>query len=84
MGAMLKMMQRMLGKEAQGEGQEPAKKPGDQAGQGGTGDTDQQNQNITGDHIEKGQKRTVPKTAGTAGQNLPAEFQKALEAYNKK
>jgi len=84
MGAMLQMMERMLGKDGQGQGKEPGQKNGDQAGQGGTGDTNQENENITGDPNDATQKRTVPKTAGSTGQNLPAEFQKALEAYNQK
>ena len=81
--AMMDMMERMMGKEeGEGEGKE-GKKPGDKPGQGQTGNSDEantQNGGNTGGNVEE---RTVPKSAGTAGKALPAEFQKALEAYNR-
>ncbi len=81
--AMMDMMERMMGKkEGEGEGKE-GKKPGDQAGQGQNGESDEANtqgSGTTGGNVEE---RKVPKAAGTAGKALPAEFQKALDAYNR-
>jgi len=81
--AMMDMMERMMGKkEGEGEGKKD-KKPGDQAGQGQNGESDEANTQgggTTGGNVEE---RTVPKATGTAGKSLPAEFQKALDAYNR-
>ena len=83
-GAMMDMMERMMGKEPGQAGQ----KPGDQqAEQGGTankyGESDTPNENITGAVEDKNELRRVPKAAGTAGKSLPEEFGKALDAYNR-
>jgi hypothetical protein len=89
--AMMEMMERMMGKkEGEGEGEGEAKgkkekgdKPGDQAGQGQTGDSDTANNANTGNAGGKTEERTVPKAAGSAGKSLPREFQQALDAYNR-
>jgi hypothetical protein len=86
-GAMMDMMERMMGKkegEGEGEGKEgKGDKPGDQAGQGQTGDSDSANDADGGASGGKIEERTVPKAAGTAGRSLPREFQDALDAYNR-
>jgi hypothetical protein len=84
-GAMMDMMERMMGKkEGEGKGKEgKGKKPGDQAGQGQTGDSDSANEANGGNAGGKSEERTVPKAAGTAGKSLPREFQQALDAYNR-
>lgn len=86
-GAMMDMMERMMGKkegEGEGKGKEgKGEKPGDQAGQGQTGGSDSANDADGGNAGEKSEERTVPKAAGNAGKSLPREFQKALDAYNR-
>ena len=79
-GAMLDMMERMMGKSP---GSEPGQEPGDQAGEGMTGDSDAANNNTEGTVRGPSETRRVPKGSGTAGTDLPQEFQKALDAYNK-
>ncbi|MBG7609007.1 MAG: hypothetical protein IZT59_13420 [Verrucomicrobia bacterium] len=82
--AMMDMMERMMGKkEGEGEGEGKGKKPGDKAGQGQTGESDEANTPNGGNAGGNVEERTVPKAAGTAGKSLPSEFQKALEAYNR-
>jgi hypothetical protein len=80
MGAMLQMMQEMMGK-----GEKPGQKPGkgDKGGEGQKGDSDSPNEANNG--VGKGEKseRRIPKAAGSPGSSLPPEFQKALDAYNK-
>ena len=85
-GAMMDMMERMMGKKPEGEGQGKDKKgdkPGDQGGQGQTGLSDNGNTPVDGNSTGKDETRRVPKAAGSAGQALPEEFQKALDAYNR-
>ena len=85
-GAMMDMMERMMGKkEGEGQGKREGKgeKPGDQAGQGQTGESDAANEANGGNSGGKQEERTVPKAAGTAGKSLPREFQEALDAYNR-
>lgn len=84
--AMMDMMERMMGKkegEGEAKGKGKGKKPGDQAGQGQTGDSDSANDADSGNAGGKTEERTVPKAAGTAGKSLPREFQQALDAYNR-
>lgn len=81
--AMMDMMERMMGKkEGEGEGKK-GEKPGNKAGQGQTGDSDEANSADGGNTGGEAEERTVPKAGGTAGKALPAEFQKALDAYNR-
>lgn len=84
-GAMMDMMERMMGKEP---GQQPSMKPGEPGGdqpgiglKGGASDT--ANDQVNGAADEKFEARRVPKAAGTAGKSLPAEFQQALDAFNR-
>jgi len=82
-GAMMDMMERMMGKEPgqQGGKGEPG---GDQGGPSNKfGESDTPNENITGETQEKFEVRKVPKAGGTAGRALPEEFRKALDAYNR-
>lgn len=84
-GAMLEMMQEMMGqgKPADKPGQQPGQGEGNQGGEGKTGDSDSANSANAGTTGGKQEERRVPKASGTAGQNLPAEFQQALDAYNR-
>ena len=83
--AMMDMMERMMGKkEGEGQGQQDkGGKPGDKAGQGQSGESDEENSDNAGAGKGKVEERTVPKAAGTAGKGLPQEFQGALDAYNR-
>lgn len=75
--AMMDMLGRMMGKE-------PGGKPSDKGdGEGMTGDSDADNENITGAAEGRVEERRVPKGAGVAGGGLPREFQDALKAYNR-
>lgn len=84
--AMMDMMERMMGKKAEGDKHGNGKgggEPGDQGGQGATGLSDAANGNVTGDGSEKTETRRVPKASGNAGHAMPEEFRKALDAYNR-
>lgn len=85
-GAMMDMMERMMGKPKDGDG--PAKDGqgaggGDQAGQGSGGESDTAQQPTGGPSTGKREIRRVPKAAGRAGTAIPAEFRKAYDAYNR-
>lgn len=82
--AMMDMMERMMGKnkEEQGKGKK-GEAPGDKAGEGQKGGSDAGNSANQGDANGKFEARTVPKAAGSAGKNLPQEFQAAMDAYNR-
>ena len=83
-GAMMDMMERMMGKKPEGEGKGKNGKPKDDGGGGGiTGESDTGNEAAGGDADGKGEERRVPKASGTAGQEIPSEFKKALDAYNR-
>lgn len=79
MGAMLEMMEQMMGKGSQAQD-----KPSEQGGNGDKkADSDSASESSSGpSNASKGERR-VPRAAGKSGNNLPAEFQKALEGYNK-
>lgn len=85
-GAMMDMMEKMM---QEGEGKEgekkdgKGKKPGDQGGDGMTGDSDGTHAPSGGASDAKNEARRIPKAAGTAGRALPEEFHKALDAYNR-
>ena len=84
--AMMDMMERMMGKEAEGDKKGESKGGGDsgeQAGQGATGLSDGANDKVTGDGSGKSETRRVPKASGNAGHAMPEEFRKALDAYNR-
>jgi hypothetical protein len=85
MGAMLEMMQRMMGQgegEGEGEGEGQGEGESEQGGEGQTGDSDAANSEGGGANEGNKEERRVPKSSGTAGTNLPEEFRKALDAYN--
>lgn len=85
-GAMLDMMERMMGREPDGQQpgqQQEGKQAGDQGGEGMTGDSDSANSANAGASTGKEEERRVPKSSGRAGQGLPREFQDALDAYNR-
>ena len=82
MGAMLDMMERMMGKNPGGN--QSGESPGQQGGEGQTGDSDAPNtdqESLGGG--ESSEERRVPKSSGRAGVELPSEFRKALDAYNR-
>jgi hypothetical protein len=86
-GAMMEMMERMMGKtpegDAKGKGNGKGDKPGGQGGEGSSGLSDTGNDAAGGDAGGQGEERRVPKAGGTAGQEIPGEFKKALDAYNR-
>ena len=83
MGAMLEMMQRMMGQKP-GEGKKPGQGQGagDQAGQGQEGESNAPNSPTGGNADGESGERKIPKSAGVAGAELPEEFRKAIDAYN--
>lgn len=84
-GAMMDMMERMMGKQPgdeKGPGKE-GEQPGDEAGNGMTGESDTANEGNGGNTAGKEETRTVPKASGAAGRSMPDEFRKALDAYNR-
>jgi hypothetical protein len=85
--AMMDMMERMMGKNSEGKGKEPGKdgKAGTEGGEGKKGLSDTANTENRGqvDGTGKPEARRVPKASGIAGRDLPEEFHKALDAYNR-
>lgn len=84
-GAMLDMMQEMMGRGKPGSapGDQQGTGSGEQAGDGQTGDSDTANSKNGGASGGKVEERRVPKASGKAGQGLPREFQDAMDAYNR-
>lgn len=82
-GAMLDMMQRMMGREPSPSPGSQGNGAGDQAGEGMTGESDTANSEDRGAVRGGNESRRVPKSSGSAGQGLPREFQEALDAYNR-
>jgi hypothetical protein len=84
-GAMMDMMERMMGKNPGGEpkGQGEGDKPGSEGGQGQTGESDAANENSIGAGGGDAEKRRIPKAGGTAGREIPEEFKRAFDAYNR-
>jgi cytochrome c556 len=85
MGAMLDMMERMMGRKPKnGKGKpQQGQKPGQQAGEGGSGDSDAANEAMSGGGEGESNERSIPKGSGPAGRALPQEFRKLLDAYNR-
>jgi hypothetical protein len=85
--AMMDMMERMMGKspdgDKKGEGKGKGDKPGDQSGEGQTGLSDTGNEATGGGAGGKSEARRVPKAAGNASSDIPDEFKKAMDAYNR-
>jgi hypothetical protein len=84
-GAMMDMMERMMGKKpgGKGKGQGKGGQPGEQAGEGSTGDSDTANEAVAGQAGGKSEARRIPKAAGSSGTEIPEEFRKAFDAYNR-
>ena len=83
--AMMDMMERMMGKDPDGEKKGKGKGEGqaEQGGQGQNGRSDSANGTTNGGVGGELEARTVPKASGSAGKNLPEEFNRALDAYNR-
>lgn len=84
-GAMMEMMERMMGKTPDGDqkGKGNGDKPGDKGGEGQTGLSDTGNEAAGGAGDGKTEARRVPKATGNASLEIPEEFRKALDAYNR-
>jgi hypothetical protein len=82
-GAMMDMLERMMGKTPDVDQQGPGKQPGDSGGEGMTGDSDTPNDPDRGAAGGRPGERRVPKASGTAGRAVPAEFRQALDAFNR-
>lgn len=80
-GAMMDMMERMMGKQPDGD--KAGNKPGDKPGQGMTGESDAANEGVEGNKGGAVEERRVPKASGSAGAEMPLEFRKAFDAYNR-
>lgn len=85
-GAMMDMMERMMGKEPGGQ---PQPKPGDKesdnkkGGGGITGDSNTAGEGVEGSAEGNREIRRIPKAAGSAKAEIPEEFRKAFDAYNR-
>ena len=79
------MMERMMGKKpgSEGKGKGKGGQPGEQPGEGSTGLSDTGNEGVAGDGGGKSEARRIPKAAGNSGLEIPEEFRKALDAYNR-
>ena len=88
-GAMMDMMERMMGKKPDGDQEGKGKAKGEGEGEGGeggkgqTGLSDTANDANGGPGSGKNATRRVPKAGGNSGAPLPEEFRKALDAYNR-
>ena len=83
-GAMMDMMERMMGKKPDGDKSlSKGKKGGDTGGGGVTGDSDTANEATGGEAGGKNEARRVPKAAGATTLEIPEEFKKAFDAYNR-
>lgn len=86
-GAMMDMLERMTGKkpggEQEGKGKGKGDKPGDSGGEGQTGESDTANEATAGNTGGVSEVRRVPKAAGSASAEMPEEFRKAFDAYNR-
>ncbi len=82
-GAMMDMMERMMGKQPQDGKPQKGEKPGDKGGGGVEGQSDTANEAAGGPAGGAGEARRVPKAAGSAGTEIPSEFKKAFDAYNR-
>jgi hypothetical protein len=82
-GAMMDMLERMMGRTPDVDRPAPDGQPAGQGGEGMTGGSDSANDRNDGNPGGKSAERRVPKTSGTAGRAVPAEFRDALDAYNR-
>ena len=86
-GAMMDMMERMMGKKPgegkDGKGKDGKGKGGNQGGKGENGLSDADNDAVNGLSSGKNEQRHVPKASGSANLEIPEEFRKAFDAYNR-
>lgn len=86
-GAMMDMMKRMTGKDPDGDQKGKGKgkngKPSDTGSNGQEGESDTANEANGGEAGGKNEVRRVPKAAGNASAEIPEEFRKAFDAYNR-
>jgi hypothetical protein len=82
-GAMMDMLERMMGRTPDADQQAENGKPRDTGGQGVTGDSDTGNEQVDGSAVGKVEERRVPKASGKAGREVPEEFREALDAFNR-
>ena len=82
--AMMDMMERMMGKSpGDGKGKGKGDKPGNTGGEGQTGLSDAANEAVGGASGGNTEVRRVPKAGGNTSTEIPAEFRKAFDAYNR-
>lgn len=83
--AMMDMMERMMGKTPDADKKSNGKgdKPGDSSGEGQTGLSDAENDLNGGQVGDNTEARRVPKASGNTSLEIPAEFRKAFDAYNR-
>lgn len=82
--AMMDMMERMMGKRNDDGKPQKGKKSDDKKGGGGVnGESETGNEATAGTAGGKSEQRRVPKAAGSAGAEIPGEFRKAFDAYNR-
>ena len=83
-GAMMEMMEHMMGKKKGGQMEGEDGKPGESGGEGMTGDSDAGNESVGGG-VNGGrvEQRVVPKASGSASLAVPEEYRKAFDAYNR-
>ena len=84
-GALMDMMERMMGRKPEADGKKKGKdgKPGKNAGAGNGGESDASNTAEAGENGGRVEERRVPKAAGGGGSEIPEEFRKMLDAYNR-
>ncbi|MEN9973997.1 MAG: hypothetical protein RLZZ282_3 [Verrucomicrobiota bacterium] len=82
-GAMMDMMERMMGKTPDGPPKGQGGKASDQGGGGMTGLSDTPADAPGGQSSGKSEARRVPKAAGGTNLEIPDEFKKAFDAYNR-
>lgn len=92
-GAMMDMMDQMVDGEKAGDKEGKDKKKGkgkgkggqagDEGGEGQTGESDAQNDPSAPGAGGKSDTRRVPKAGGSSNIEIPAEFRKAMDAYNR-
>ncbi len=81
----MEMMERMMGRKPEGQSDEKGKdgKAGENAGQGNGGESDASGEVNDGASDGKDEERRVPKAAGGGNHEIPEEFRKLLDAYNR-
>jgi len=84
-GAMMDMMERMMGKPPDADKDSKGKGAGssNQGGEGDKGAAEVMGTPSADPTGGKSEARRVPKASGNAGHELPNEFQKMLDAYNR-